>query len=46
MKEIHAFAERDGRQGMFAMVASGGDYEKFTVTSGGAIMSKGPLGLK
>ena len=43
MKEIHAFAEQDNRQGMFAIVASGNDYNKFTVTSGGAVMSKGPL---
>ena len=43
MKEIHAFAERDNRQGMFAVVSKGNDYEKFTVTSSGAVMSKGAL---
>ena len=40
MKEIQAFADRDNREGMFAIVASGNDYEKFTVTSSGAVMSK------
>ena len=43
MKEIQAFADRDNRQGMFAIVSSGNDYEKFSLTSSGAVMSKGPL---
>jgi len=43
MKEIQAFADRDGRQGMFRLVSSGNDYEKFSVTRSGAVMSKGPL---
>ena len=32
MKEIQAFANRDNRQGMFAIVSSGNDYEKFSLT--------------
>ena len=43
MKEIQAFADRDNRQGMFRIVATGNDYEKFSVTSGGAVMSKDAL---
>ena len=43
MREIQAFADRDNRQGSFAVVASGTDYEKFKVTSGGSVMSKTAL---
>ena len=43
MREIQAFADRDNREGMFAIVASGNDREKFEVTSNGSVMSKTAL---
>ena len=44
MREIQSFAERDNREGMFAIISSGNsDHEKFYVTSSGAVMSKAAL---
>ena len=43
MKEIQAFANRDNRQGSFAIVKNGADYEKFSAMRDGSVMSNGAL---
>ncbi len=43
MKEIQAFADRDNRQGLFRIVKSGSDHEKFSVMRDGSVMSNGAL---